>query len=67
MTEGIIQEVFKRYYSRKFPDGFNDRIFYQIQQELIKKIKQEFQYCKPLLSLDKYTTLQKRLIGDNND
>lgn len=59
MTDGIIQEVFKRYYSRKFPDGFNDRIFYQIQQELIEKIKQEL----PCLDIG----ISKTLIGDNKE
>lgn len=80
MTEGIIQEVISK--ERKDLKDFKDEIYdtqqrelcelfdkylRNIQQELIERIKKEFQYCKPLLSLDKYTTLQKRLIGDNID
>ena len=74
MTDGIIQEVFKRLLQKYPYCGYDQDVklytFKDIQdseKELIQKIKGEFQYCKPLLSLDKYTTLQKRLIGDNND
>ena len=65
MTDGIIQQVFEKY---TLYDLNNSNLSLEdIKQELIEKIKREFQYCKPLLSLDKYTTLQKRLIGDSHD
>ena len=68
MTEGIIQEVFNKYRPIRKGNGnypyFTPKIFLQIQQELIEKIKQELTHAGCNTNC-KYH--MKKLIGDNND
>ena len=74
MTDGIIQEVFKQYikhgniiYHSELYNKSTKKILFEIQQELIEKIKQRF----PIDYDENYSmwheAIQKILIGDNND
>lgn len=70
MTEGIIQQVFKRILDRpKLKDADREQLE-ALQQELIEKIKQEFgrydEFGDFFYHDEHYKQIIKTLIGDNS-
>lgn len=61
MTDGIIQEVFKRYWKIEIPTTT------KLEQELIEKIKQSIEYHEGCYHIQRGCSLKTDLIGDNQE
>ena len=65
MTDGIIQEVITKMYIERYIMGLPTSHLYQLQQELIEKIKQYELLCYKDNGQPTTYITKVRLIGDN--
>lgn len=71
MTDGIIQEVLNNYRPLRKPNGnypyFTPKMFNEIQQELIEKIKKIEHNAKTFREAKILQDYEDKLIGDNQE